>query len=75
MERKKVNEICINKKNNSVIIKIDPFFYRPQEVNSLKGINSKLSKILNWKPKFTIDNLIKIMIEEEIKLVKLDRFY
>ena len=72
---KGVNEICINKKNNSVIIKIDPFFYRPQEVNSLKGINSKLSKILNWKPKFTIDNLIKIMIEEEIKLAKLDRFY
>ena len=69
------NEICINKKNNSIIIKIDPFFYRPQEVNNLKGINKKLSKILNWKPKFTIDNLIKIMIEEEIKLIKLNRFY
>lgn len=69
------NEIAIDKITKKIIIKIDKFFYRPQEVNNLKGINSKLRKILKWKPKCSLYELIEIMIKEELKLIKNNRFY
>ena len=48
-----------------VIIKIDKNYFRPTEVDSLLGDASKARRILNWKPKMNIDDLIKDMIEHE----------
>ena len=49
------------------LIEIDKFFFRPTEVNFLRGDYSKAKKNLNWKPKKTLDDLISIMISHEIK--------
>ena len=62
---KGVKEIGINANNNQTIIRIDPFYFRPKEVDALKGDNSKARRILKWKPKVMLDELIKIMIENE----------
>jgi GDPmannose 4,6-dehydratase len=49
--------------NNHIIIEIDPKYFRPSEVDSLKGDATKAKKILKWKPKFNIDDLIIDMIK------------
>ena len=52
--------------NKGLIIEIDKRYFRPTEVNSLQG-NSKLArKELKWKPKYSITELIKEMIKEDL---------
>ena len=51
--------------NNKCIIEIDKEYFRPTEVNSLKGDSSKARRILGWKPNTNIKSLIKEMIESE----------
>jgi GDPmannose 4,6-dehydratase len=50
---------------NKCIIEIDKQYFRPTEVNSLKGDSSKARRILGWKPNTSIKSLIKEMIEFE----------
>ena len=64
---KGLNEKLINNKDKKTIIKINPKFFRPAEVNILIGNSEKAKKKLNWGPKTNIHQLIKIMIDEEIK--------
>ena len=53
--------------NNQSIIEIDKRYFRPTEVNSLKGNAELARKELQWKPKYNITSLIKEMIEQEYK--------
>jgi GDPmannose 4,6-dehydratase len=53
--------------NNQIIIEIDPNYFRPSEVDSLKGNASKAKKILKWKPKYGINDLINDMIKKTIR--------
>jgi GDPmannose 4,6-dehydratase len=62
-------EKAINLANNKTIIKINPSYYRPAEVDSLKGNFSKAKKILNWKPKIYLKDLVKLMIKEDLKRI------
>jgi GDPmannose 4,6-dehydratase len=64
---KGINEKCINKKNNKTIIECDVNYYRPLEVDTLLGDATKAKKKLNWKPKISLDQMIKEMISHEIK--------
>ncbi|MCL5775068.1 MAG: GDP-mannose 4,6-dehydratase [Patescibacteria group bacterium] len=48
-------------------IGVDPKYYRPQEVNILKGDYAKAKKQLNWSPKVTFKELVKIMLEADLK--------
>ena len=48
------------------VIKIDKKYFRPNEVENLIGDFSKSKKVLNWKPKTSIDDLIKEMIDHDI---------
>lgn len=53
--------------NNQVLVAINPLFYRPAEVDLLLGDSSKARKELNWKPEITFNDLVKIMVENDIK--------
>ncbi len=66
---KGVNERAINLQNNRTIIKINPKFFRPAEVNYLRGNPSKAKKILKWKPKVNFKELVEIMAKAEIKKI------
>ena len=55
--------------NNNIIIKIDKKYFRPTEVNSLRGDFSLARKELKWKPTYTISNLVDEMIEKELKFM------
>lgn len=46
---------------------IDPKYYRPQEVNLLLGDASKAKKLLGWEPKVKFKDLVKVMLEHDLK--------
>jgi GDPmannose 4,6-dehydratase len=54
-------------KKKQVIVKIDKNYFRPTEVDSLLGDISKAKKELNWRTKLTIKDLIKNMIDHDVK--------
>ena len=57
----------------SDIIKIDPRYFRPTEVKTLLGDASKAKDKLNWSPKISFEQLVKEMIDEDLKLAKNDQ--
>ena len=57
-----LNEIGIRNDNNKVVIRIDPRYYRPSEVETLLGDPSKAAIELGWEPKITLEELIEEMI-------------
>ncbi len=53
--------------NGRAIIEIKPEFYRPAEVQTLLGDASTAREKLGWKPKTNFDELIKMMVESDLK--------
>lgn len=53
------------KSTRKLVIGIDKRYYRPTDVEYLLGDSSKAKKVLNWQPKTTFKELVKIMIEFE----------
>tara|TARA_B100000287_G_scaffold167881_1_gene158410 strand:- start:692 stop:1708 length:1017 start_codon:yes stop_codon:yes gene_type:complete len=64
---KGLNEKLINKSNKKIIIEIDKKYFRPTEVETLKGNYSRAKKDLKWKPKTNLRDLVKLMIEADLK--------
>ena len=58
--------------NGQDIIKVDPRYFRPTEVKTLLGDASKAKKKLNWSPKITFEQLVKEMVDSDLKLAKND---
>ena len=54
------------------IIKIDPRYFRPTEVETLLGDASKAKKKLNWVPKISFEQLVNEMVDEDLKLANND---
>jgi len=61
-----INTKCYDTKGNC-IIECDKAYYRPLEVDTLLGNSKKARKELNWKPKYDISDLVKEMVEAEVK--------
>lgn len=51
-------------------VEIDQQFIRPAEVNLLLGDNTKAKNVLGWKPKIAFKDLVKEMVENDIKLLQ-----
>jgi len=60
-----LNEVAIDKKSNKTIIKINPKYYRPTEVDLLLGDARKAKKILNWEPKSNFKDLVSKMVKSD----------
>jgi GDPmannose 4,6-dehydratase len=78
-----VNEIgkvkSLNNKNiklpvGKIVLKIDPKYYRPTEVDLLIGDASKAMDKLGWKPKYDLKALVKEMIQADYDLFKRDKY-
>jgi GDPmannose 4,6-dehydratase len=54
----------------AVIIKVDPKYYRPTEVDLLIGDPTKAMTKLGWKPKYDLAALVKEMVESDVNLFK-----
>ena len=65
-----IDEYAFDKDSKEIIVRVDPYYFRPNEVGYLKGSYKLANKELNWKPKTSILDLIDIMISsrsEELK--------
>ena len=62
-----LKEIGKNSKNGNTLVKIDSMYFRPAEVDYLRGDYSKAKKILGWKPKISFKELVKEMVEKELQ--------
>lgn len=60
-------EIGINAKTGDVLVKVNPNFYRPAEVELLLGDASKSEKELGWKPTTTMEELCSTMVQKDIE--------
>lgn len=65
-----VNEVGINKETGKTIIEVDPQYFRPTEVEVLLGDSSKAQEKLGWKFEYDIDDIVKEMVQEDMKLLK-----
>ncbi len=53
-------------------VEIDPKYYRPTEVEVLRANSSKAKRDLGWTPKITFDELVKIMVDADLRKVGLE---
>jgi GDPmannose 4,6-dehydratase len=69
-EGKGLEEKGRDAKTGKVLVEVSPEFYRPAEVDILVGDYSKAKKILGWEPKTTFKELVRIMVEEDLRRVR-----
>ncbi|WP_304156238.1 GDP-mannose 4,6-dehydratase [Fusobacterium ulcerans] len=65
-----VNETGIDKATNKIVVKINPKFFRPAEVDILLGNPEKAEKELNWKREISFEELVGRMVKNDMELVK-----
>ena len=63
---KGLKEIGYDKKTNRTYIKIDKKYFRPQEVDHLRGDFKKAKRLLKWEPKIKFKEMIKDMLEKDL---------
>lgn len=54
-------------------VAIDPYYFRPAEVDFLQGDSSKIRNKLGWKPKVSFDELVKRMVEHDLELAEQEK--
>ena len=69
IEWKGKNENEVGIFENKEIVKIDKKYYRPTEVESLLGDSSKVREKLGWVPKISFQDLVKEMVESDLKSI------
>jgi len=57
-------------KKDPEVVKVDPAYFRPTEVDLLIGDPSKAKSKLGWKPEYDLDKLIEDMISSDLRLMK-----
>ena len=66
-----VNEKGIDNATGKVLVEVDPKYFRPAEVDQLLGDPTKAKTKLGWNPRKTsFEDLVKIMVEHDMKFVK-----
>ena len=67
------DEIGLSKNSNKILIEVDKRYFRPTEVNYLLGDPTKAKNILGWEATIKFPDLVKEMVEEDLKLVDLEQ--
>ena len=57
-------------KKNMIIIKVSKKYFRPNEVENLIGNASKAKRLLKWRPKINISQLIKEMMDSDLESIR-----
>ena len=64
---KGMKEVGIDKKTGKVHVRVDPVYFRPTDVDELRGDSSKAKRELKWKPKTSFKQLVREMMESDLK--------
>jgi len=68
------DEVGIDKSSNKVVVRIDPRYYRPTEVDQLLGDATRAREILGWKPTVTFEQLVEIMVKADYDAIMQNKF-
>lgn len=61
------DEVAVDKLSGNVVVKVNPKFYRPAEVDLLIGDPKKAAEDLGWEPKTTLEELCSMMVEADLR--------
>ena len=61
------DEIALDKKSGKTLVKVNPKFYRPAEVELLIGDPAKAKRDLGWEPKTTLEELCNMMVQADLR--------
>ena len=64
---KEEEEVAIDKSTGKIVVRINPKFYRPAEVELLIGNPQKAKDELGWEPKCTLEELCSMMVKEDLR--------
>ena len=67
---KGLKEIGVDKKTGEVYVRVDPVYFRPTDVDELRGDSSKARRELKWRPKTTFQELVSEMMKSDLKEIK-----
>ena len=67
-------DIVEKSKSQTVIVGVDPQYFRPTEVDLLIGDPTKSNTVLGWKPEYDLAGLVEDMMQSDIKLFKKDAY-
>jgi GDPmannose 4,6-dehydratase len=71
---KSIEKEGVKVKVGDVIVKIDPVYFRPTEVDVLIGNPEKIRKATGWKPEFDLDGLVADMIDSDYELFRREAY-
>ncbi len=60
------NEVGIDRRTGRVLVRVDPKFYRPAEVDLLVGDPAKAKRELGWEAKTSLEELCRLMVEADV---------
>ena len=60
-------EVAINKATGDVVVRVNPKFYRPAEVDLLIGDPQKAKDVLGWEPKCNLEELCSMMVKADLR--------
>ena len=60
-------EVAVDTATGKTVMRIDPHFYRPAEVELLIGDPAKATEILGWKPQTSLEELCRMMVEADLR--------
>src|SRR5213596_2856759 len=67
---KGVEETGVDKKSGKTVVRIDPTYFRPTEVDELIGDASKARQKLGWKPKTSFSQLVREMVAGDLAIAR-----
>ena len=70
---KGLDEVGIEEKSGKIIVRIDPRYFRPTEVETLLGDPSKAKEKLDWEPKISFAEMVQEMVTEDLKTAERDQ--
>lgn len=74
---KRLNELGIDPESvklGQTVVKVDPRYYRPTEVDLLIGDPTKAQTKLNWKPKYNLQMLVSEMVQSDLRLMRKEQY-
>ena len=77
IDDQKVNELGLNTdslKLGTTVVRVDPKYFRPTEVDLLLGDPTKSKTKLGWQPKYNLQTLVEDMMQADLRLMKKDEY-
>lgn len=68
-----VDEIGRNAATGDIIVRVDPRYFRPTEVDLLLGDASKAKRVLGWEPKVSVEELCRMMVRSDLQIAQRDK--